>query len=237
MRKFKFMMAAALVFAAPMLFTSCDDDPWYDDGWRYDDQWWSGYDDGGWNWNENYWDNGGYYNGDDQGQGNTVLDEAEVLNGKWGGQMVYTNGDTGEQSQFYANMTFARNDGNAIKGTGIEVDYTLNSNNEVDKQQTLEFNWYIDENTGDIYIHYLTPSGSTFVMDISASQHGFELVEGQYFRGYMIGTNNRDMIYIDLDRVTNNEAKSGTRAAGWRSFGSNIIKEVKGGTMGLSGRR
>lgn len=242
MRKLKIMMAAALVVAAPALFTSCDDDPW-DEPWYYDEYgddgpWWWTYDNGGWNWDDDTWNNGGNYNGGDSGQGSTVLDEAEVLEGEWDGTMAYTNGDNGEVSQFYANMTFVRNNSNAIKGTGTEVDYTLNGNNEVDDQQTLKFNWYIDEATGDIHIHYLTQSGSTFVMDASAGYRGFYLEENTTFEGYMLGTNNKDMIYINLRPVQNNEAKKmGTRASAIRSFGSGNIAPVNGGKEKLNVRR
>lgn len=240
MKKLKIMMAAALMVAAPALFTSCDDDPW-DEPWYYDEYgedgpWWWTYDNGGWNWDDNAWNNGNY-NGGDDGQGNTVLDEAEVLEGEWDGTMAYTNGDNGEVSQFYANMTFVRNNSNSIKGTGTEVDYTLNSNNEVDDQQTLKFNWYIDEGTGDIHIHYLTSGGSTFVMDASAGYRGFYLEENTTFEGYMLGTNNKDMIYINLKPVQNNEAKKSTRASSIRSFGSSSIKAVKGGVESLNNRR
>lgn len=242
MKNFKFMMAVALIMAAPALLTSCDDDPW-DEPWYYDEYgddgpWWWGYDNGGWGWNDNTWNNGGYYNGgDDDNQGNTVLDEAEVLEGEWDGTMSYTNGDNGNVDKFYANMTFVRNNSNAIKGTGTEVDYTLNSNNQVDDQQTLKFNWYIDEKTGDIHIHYLTSSNSTFVMDISAGYRGFQLVENELFEGYMLGTNNKDMIYINLKPVQNNEAKKLTRASATRSFGSAGIKGIKGGMEALNKRR
>lgn len=232
MKKFKIMLAAVLIIAAPTVFTSCDDDPLYDDGWRYEDQWWSGYDNGGWSWNNDYYNNGGNAN-----QGSSVLDEAEVLEGEWDGTMAYTNGDDGSVSNFYANMTFVRNNSSSIKGTGTEVDYTLTESNEVGEQQTLKFNWYIDESTGDIYIHYLTNSGSTFVMDASASQHGFRLVENESFEGYMIGTNNKDMIYIDLKPVQNNEAKKATRSTSVRSFGSTKIEKVSGGIEKLNKRR
>lgn len=246
MKKSIFFMAVALLFASPAIFTSCGDDYWDGPGpepdgpWYGDNEpWWYSYDDGNWNWNNNYYNNGGDYNGD-SGQGNTVLDEAQVLNGEWDGTMVYTNGDTGEQSQFYANMTFVQNNANSIKGTGTEIDYTLDSNNQVADQQTLKFDWYIEESTGDIYIHYTnTENQSTFVMDISASQHGFELVENQYFRGYMIGTNNNDMIYINLNRQLNNNAKSATRSSvtSSRSFGSNNVASLNGGTNKLDNRR
>lgn len=232
MKQFKILMAVVLMVSAPVLFTSCDDDPWYDDGWRYDDQWWSDYNDGGWNWNNDYYNNGGNPN-----QGSSVLDEAEVLEGEWDGTMNYTNGDDGSVSKFYANMTFVRNNSNSIKGTGTEVDYTLTSQGEVGDMQTLKFNWYIDEETGDIHIHYLTSSGFAFVMDASASKHGFSLVENENFEGYMIGTNNKDMIYINLKPVQNNEAKKATRSTSVRCFGSANVEKLNGGAEKLNKRR
>lgn len=207
------LVAAALLLAAPTLFTSCDDDPWYDDG---------------------------YDNSGNADQGTTVYDEAEVLQGEWDGTMVYTNGDTGERSSFYANMTFVRNNSDAIKGTGTEYDYTLDSNGNVDKTNgPLKFNWYIDEKTGNIHIKYLTQNMSAFVMDASASQHGFTLDENAgTFSGYMLGTNIKDMIYIDLKRVQNNEAKKLTRAATTvTTFGSPSVTPVTFGKQSLTTRR
>ena len=110
----------------------------------------------------------------------------------------------------------------------------------MDKQNApLKFNWYIEEKTGDIYIKYLTQNKTTFVMDASAKEHGFWLEENKCFKGYMIGTNNKDMIYIDLSPVKNNEAKKATRATSdtSRCFGSDIISPVSTGKQGLSNRR
>lgn len=227
------LVAAALLVAAPTLFTSCDDDPWYDDG--YYNPWWSDYYDDDYDWDDDYYDNGG--NAD---QGTSVYDEAEVLQGEWDGSMVYTNGDNGQKSSFYANMTFVRNNSNAIKGTGTEIDYTLDSNGNVaETNGPLKFNWYIDEQTGDIYIKYLTQNMSTFVMDASAKQHGFSIKENAgIFSGYMLGTNNKDMIYIDLKRVQNNEAKKLTRAATTvTTFGSPEVTPVTFGKQSLTTRR
>lgn len=240
MKKIFTLVATALLVAAPALFTSCDDDPWYDDGPWYGDNtpWWYGYDDGGYGWNDNYYDN----DGNSSQEGTTVYDEAEILQGEWDGKMTYTNGDTGEKSSFYANMTFVRNNSNAIKGTGIEIDYTLDSNGKIDQQNDpLMFNWYIDEQTGNIYIKYTnTQNQSTYVMDKSATQHGFWLDEKTgTFGGYMLGTNNNDMIYIDLKRMQNREAKSLTRATTStpRFFGSPTITPVAFGKQSLTTRR
>ena len=212
MKKIFTLVAAALLVAAPALFTSCDDDPyWYDD----DEPWWYDYDDGGYGWNDNYYNNGGNDN-----DGSTAYDEAEVLQGEWDGTMVYTNGDNGQRSSFYANMTFVRNNSDAIKGTGTEIDYTLDSNG---------------------YIKYTnTQNKSTFVMDASASQHGFSLNENAgTFSGYMLGTNNNDMIYIELKRVQNNSAKKLTRSTATTHtfFGSTSVTPVSFGTQSLTTRR
>jgi hypothetical protein len=236
MKKIFTFVAAALLMAAPALFTSCDDDPWY---WYGDDTpWWYGYDDGGYGWNDNYYDNGG----NNSDEGTDAYDEAEVLQGEWEGPMVYTNGDTGQKSSFYANMTFVRNNSNAIKGTGTEIDYTLDSNGKIDHQNDpLKFNWYIDEQSGDIYIKYTnTDNKSTFVMDASAKQHGFQLDENSgTFGGYMLGTNNNDMIYIELKRVQNNSAKKLTRSTATTHtfFGSTSVTSVSFGTQRLTTRR
>lgn len=236
MKKIFTFVAAALLVAAPALFTSCDDDPWY---WYGDDTpWWYGYDDGGYGWNDNYYDNGG----NNSDEGTDAYDEAEVLQGEWEGPMVYTNGDTGQKSSFYANMTFVRNNSNAIKGTGTEIDYTLDSNGKIDHQNDpLKFNWYIDEQSGDIYIKYTnTDNKSTFVMDASAKQHGFQLDENSgTFGGYMLGTNNNDMIYIELKRVQNNSAKKLTRSTATTHtfFGSTSVTSVSFGTQSLTTRR
>ena len=233
MKKNFILMAAAMIMAVPTFFTSCDEDPW---NWYGENEpWWYDYDNGNWGWNDNYYDQGG---GKDDGS--SVYDEAEVLQGEWDGKMTYTNGDTGEQSSFYANMTFVRNSSNDIKGTGTEIDYTLDSNGNVDEQNSpLKFNWYIDESTGDIHIKYLTTNKSAFVMDASASEHGFWLEENNDFKGYMIGTNNNDMIYIDLKPVKNNEAKKATRALTTtdRNFGSNNVLPINTGKQGLTNRR
>lgn len=239
MKKIFTLVAAALFVAAPALFTSCDDDPWYDDEpWWYgnDEPWWYGYGDGDYGWNDNY-----YNNGDNDDDGSSADNEADVLQGEWDGTMIYTNGDNGQKSSFYANMTFVRNNSDAIKGTGTEIDYTLDSNGNIAEQNDpLKFNWYIDEKTGDIYIKYTnTQNKSTFVMDASASQHGFRLDEKTgSFSGYMLGTNNNDMIYIDLKRVQNSEAKKLTRAvSSARFFGSSAVTPVTFGKQSLTTRR
>ena len=240
MRTIKTFIAAGLLLAVPVIFSSCYNDPWDDgDPWYgTDEPWWYGYDrDNNYNWNDYNYNNGG------QSSGQTLLNEAEVLAGEWDGTMVYTNGDTGNKVRFNTNMTFSRNGSNAIKGTGTEIDYLTDAQGNVTQQnQPLKFNWYIDERTGDIHVKYLTQNATTFVMDRSASTHGFYLdVQNGMFNGYMIGTNNPDMIQFELRRVTNNNAKAAPFAQAARKpvivVGENIIEKVRGGSWNLPTRR
>ena len=67
-------------------------------------------------------------------------------------------------------------------------------------------------------------------MDISASQHGFVL-DGNNgtFAGYMIGTNNQDLIHFDFSRVSSQAKANMTRTAATTStafFGSNLVDRL-----------
>lgn len=220
------LMAAALVMAAPTLLTSCDDDPFYDN--YYDN----------WGWNDDYYDGSSSWY--DENNGNTLDDEADVLQGEWDGKMAYTNSDNGEVDYFNANMTFVRNSSDALKGTGTEVDYHTDNNGKVTDRQTLKFNWYISNN-GNIHVKYLTQNQTAFVMDASASKRGFSLNERTgRFSGFMIGTNTKDMIQFDLYRVQNNDAKKlvSTRAAkATLTFGKATPTAVTAGKAALTDRR
>lgn len=229
MKKITRILTVLAVAALPFAFTSCDDDYdyWYGDTYP----WWYNYHEDGGRWD--YGDN------NDDNPGNTLVDEAQVLNGEWNGTMAYTNGNDGTTNQFYATMTFVQNNSNAIKGTGTEYDYYRNDDGSVGNSQTLHFTWYIDNN-GDIYVKY--DSGSTFVMDMNASQHGFYLDEATgVFRGYMIGTNNSDLIYFEFTRQTSGAKSSkGQKAVSPKTttFGANVIDRISlTGKMSLPGRR
>ena len=103
-----------------------------------------------------------------------ALDLAEVLSGTWAGSMQFKNGETNETFSWDVSMTFVQNNRYATKGTGVEVDY------DGDVSQSLEFNWYLDERNGDIYITYVG-SGKTFVMDANARKYGYSLKENDYW--------------------------------------------------------
>lgn len=217
MKKITRFLAFAAIAALPFAFTSCDDD---DDYWYGPDgYWWSSYNGGAYGWNN------GYYDGSRDDQTDQTVVEAQTLNGMWNGQMAYTTveGNQSNTDYFNAQMTFVQNSPTSTKGVGTEYDYYLNQDGTVAKDTTLKFNWYIADN-GDIYVKY--GSGATFVMDISASQHGF-LLDGDNgtFAGYMIGTNNNDLIQFNFSRVQSEAKANVTRAAG------NTVSEVFGSRL------
>lgn len=221
MKKITRFLAFAAIAALPFAFTSCDDD---DDYWYGPDgYWWSSYNGGAYGWNN------GYYDGSRDDQTDQTVVEAQTLNGMWNGQIAYTTveGNQSYTDYFNAQMTFVQNSPTSTKGVGTEYDYYLNQDGTVAKDTTLKFNWYIADN-GDIYVKY--GSGATFVMDISASQHGF-LLDGDNgtFAGYMIGTNNDDLIQFNFSRVQSEAKANVTRAAGntvSAVFGSKLVDRL-----------
>lgn len=73
MKKFLYVALFAFVAFAPVLFSSCDDDHWYDNSsWRR-------------SW---YGRNGGNNNNNNNG-GSTIEDEGACLLGTWVGEMIY----------------------------------------------------------------------------------------------------------------------------------------------------
>lgn len=242
MRNFKSLMMLAVIAAASFTFTSCDDDDYY---YRDPYGWYDDYNHGGWGWNDRDWNQGGQGSQDDQ-----LLLEAQTLAGDWYGKVQLSeladDGNSRNNYEFEANMLFVQDNVNSTSGTGTEIDYATDGS---DATSTLKFKWYIDRN-GDIYIKYT--SGSTYVMDLNASQYGFHLGQedgrqNDTFFGYMIGTGNvkGDLMYIDLERNTSSSARVKSRAVdstsvvSSQSFGSTQSRKSIAGvaSKGLPARR
>ena len=105
MRTIKSFIAAGLLLAVPVVFSSCYSDPWYDDDPWYgtNEPWWYEYNTGDtYRWSDYNYNNNSY------SSGQSVLDEAEVLTGEWDGVMVYTNGDTGKKDRCVTVATLSR---------------------------------------------------------------------------------------------------------------------------------
>lgn len=234
MKKLRGIWMLMAIAAASFTFTSCDDDDYY---WHDPYGWYDDYNHGGWGWNDRDWNQGG------QGsQDNQLLLEAQTLVGDWYGKVQLSelaeDGSSRNNYEFEANMLFVQDNTNATSGTGTEIDYATDGS---EATSTYKFKWYIDNN-GDIYIKYA--SGSTYVMDLNASQYGFHLGQenghqNDTFFGYMIGTGKvkGDLMYINLERNTSSSARVKSRVADSasvatsQSFGSTASrKSIAGAT-------
>lgn len=211
MKRIYYFFTMLMLASMPILFTSCDDDPYY---W-YDDYYGDWYDD--YNWFDKPFDHGN----------NDLVTMAQTLNGTWSGTATneYTD-DEGvrRRTSFYVDFTFTQYSVNSNNGTGYETDFDGEG-----KEQTLRFKWYIDPRTYNIYIEYVN-SGYQYVLNASGNSQtsGFFLgyddqSRKDLFSGVMEGVNNDELILFDCCRVTAN---------GVAAKGQNIAATVTGKSYG-----
>ncbi len=230
MKKIYYLATLLMLAAMPVLFTSCDDEPYY---W-YEDYYGDWYDDYDW-----------YDKPFDYGKSDLVT-MAQTLNGTWSGTATneYTNDDgQRERVSFCADFTFTQYSQNSNNGTGYETDYDDSGN-----EQTLRFKWYIDPRTYDIYIEYVN-SGYQYVLNSRGNSNtsGFYLgyddqLRKDVFSGVMEGVNNNEYIFFDCDRVTARNVaprtQAGASAVTGKSYGSakGVTRTDASAPMGLRKR-
>lgn len=209
MKQIKMYLALMAIATMPLMFTSCDDDPWEWDYYDYYGEW--------------YYDYNWY--GDAFNYGTDELNQmAQMLRGHWTGTLrnEYTN-NSGQREyvDMYVDFEFDQYNSRSLNGRGSEIDYVG------DDSQELRFSWYIDPRSGDIHIKY-DNSGYTFVLDARAnsSTSGFSL-SSEMFSGVMEGTNNDELVYFDCSRTTlakpNTQwSDGGTRAASKGKYTDNL---------------
>lgn len=216
MRKLSYFLTMVAIAIMSMGMVGCDDNHW-DDGPGYP----------GFRPGDNPGDNPG------GGQGDlTPVEEAALINGEWDGQMKFTepneDGSGTVSHTFYANMKFVQYNSNSAKGSGTEIDYTLDEKGNVADQSTLTFKWSVADN-GNIYVYY--DDGGSYVMDIHATQKVTYCGPDQdnpnryVFYGYMTGYNESEgrEIAFDWTRVeASNNAKTRALQSAASSFGKNI---------------
>ena len=219
MKRIYYFLTLAVMVLAPLAMTSCDD-PYYDDWW-YDDP--------------DEWYDRPYDKGSDD-----LIDMAQMLNGTWTGELTneYT-GDDGNryQAKMYVDFSFIQYTANSNNGNGFETDYAPKTDkygkqlyddngNPLYDSQTLQFKWYIDPRTYNIYMEYA--SGMRYVLDARGNSQtsGFSLSIND-FSGVMEGVNNDEYVFFDCERVTKALApsKNNSTTTSTRSFGS--AKEQK----------
>ena len=184
---------------------SCDEDHYYYEE-RYDYAW------------RDRGDNGYNQNNDNSQDNSNLVAEAQCLRGHWQGLIVYeyTDEQTGQRAtaKFNADMEFDQYDNstNPLRGRGREIDTAG------EETQELRFMWYIEENTGNIYIKY-DGSGKTYVMDAASQEKGFFL-DSDNFYGYMIGVgmDNDDLLQFAFTRYTLARETTGDAPATTKRF-------------------
>lgn len=168
-----------------------------------------------------------WYNNNNQNSNNTSISDntlnvlANTLRGHWEGKMLYeyTENGTRKQATFDAQMEFDQYDATSLSGRGVEVDVSGS------QSQELKFSWYIDNNTGDIYVTYDT-SKSQYVITFGNSNIQSYL-DSKAFHGTMKGVNNDEYIDFDFSRYTyaKGYTPTFTRAAQTRAMG--VVVENK----------
>ncbi len=168
-----------------------------------------------------------WYNNNNQNSNNTSISDntlnvlANTLRGHWEGKMLYeyTENGTRKQATFDAQMEFDQYDATSLSGRGVEVDVSGS------QSQELKFSWYIDNNTGDIYVTYDT-SKSQYVITFGNSNIQSYL-DSKAFHGTMKGVNNDEYIDFDFSRYTYAKGyrPTFTRAAQTRAMG--VVVENK----------
>ena len=233
MKKIYTYLTLLLLAMSPAMFTSCDtDDYWYDD---YDD-WYENEDD---RYNKPY----------DEGCCQLVS-MAQTLNGMWSGQAknVVYEGNNAYETKIYVDFTFTQYSKKSNNGVGYETDYVQDydengsplfnpDRSPAYKSQTMQFKWYIDPRTYNIYMEYVD-SGARYLLDYNGNtaDSGFQLgwsdeYKKEIFDGVMEGINVDERVYFSCDRVTSTRAAGDTANPGKLLFGKG--KGVKLNTEGL----
>lgn len=187
-----------VIVATTMIFASCDSG---DDNW---------------------------YNNNNQNSNNTSISDntlnvlANTLRGHWEGKMLYeyTENGTRKQATFDAQMEFDQYDATSLSGRGVEVDVSGT------QSQELKFSWYIDNNTGDIYVTY-DASKKQYVITFGNSNIQSYL-DTKSFHGTMKGVNNDEYIDFDFSRYTyaKGYTPTFTRAAMTRAMGAVVENKI-----------
>ena len=225
MKRIYYFITLLFLAAAPMTFTSCDDD----DPFYWDDNYWGN------DWSE---DNG--YDKNDK----TPLDVqmAQVLNGSWTGTVVneyYDEDGKRVKTQCDVDFDFTQYTVNSNQGSGTETDYAPLYDNygkpvydengkQMYESQTLKFKWNFDSRSYMLYLTY--DSGMRFVIDTDPNKREFflgydEKEKWDFFEAVMNQVGGNERATIKCERVTQNRsAKSKAAQAGMAETQPNAAK-------------
>jgi hypothetical protein len=195
MKKISTKLFAILLVAVPMLFASCDSDPWYYDYW--DDDWTWGND---------------YHHRPDDGHVNDedfLVSMARTLAGQWRGDMMayeIDNAGNAIDSIYYkTDIEFKQYNSQSISGTGTQYDFHPDTE-ELELER--DFTWYIDPKSGDIYMTYKEKDSEGVVRDyVMVVAYDDLNLNHRTFTGYLWATDGHEVDDFWFDRYT------GTRAS------------------------
>lgn len=200
MRKLKTMVAAVMMAALPVLFGSCDSDPYYIDDWQ-----------DSWTWGKDY--------NNRPEDGNVSNDDffvsmAQTLAGKWRGNlMAYALDDKGNaiDSLYYStDIEFVQYNSQSISGTGTQYDYNPKTD-ELELKR--DFSWYIDPKTGNIYLNYRTQNSngttSDYIMSIAYDDLN---LDNRSFTGYLWSNDGHEVDDFWFDRYSESRASTAIHA-------------------------
>lgn len=187
-------VVVAMLAALPMLLTSCDSDPWYDDVW-YDN----------WTWGNDY---NNRPNDNDVDNDDFFVAMAQTLSGKWRGSLTaYQLDDAGNATDsllYDTDIEFRQYNDRSISGTGTQYDYDRSSG-ELSMQRN--FTWYIDPESGSVYLTYKEKDSGGTVRDYVMSVAYDDLnLDSRTFTGYLWAGDGYEVDDFWFDRYT------GTRA-------------------------
>lgn len=202
MKNFKILAAAFMLMTLPMLLTSCDDDPYYDDYWYNHYTWGHDYDD----------------RPDDENISNEdfFVQMAQTLKGQWRGDMMAyaldEQGNVVDSVYYLTDIEFTPYNDNSITGTGTQYDYDGATGQQLLMQRN--FSWYIETTTGNIYLTYKESNadGTTSDYMMRIKYDDLNLNERE-FTGYLWANDGKEVDDFLFERYYSNGAKATTTRA------------------------
>ncbi len=194
MRKISTILASLALLISPLLFTSCDDDPWYDDYW-YDD----------WRWGQDYNNRPDDGNVDNQ---DFFVAMAQTLAGQWRGDMMaYELDDQGhaiDSLYMETDIEFKQYNDQSVSGTGTQWDF-IDDDDTADF--TRDFTWYIDTTDGTIYLVYKEQQENGTYTNYTMSIDYDDLnLDNRTFTGYLWSSDGREVDDFYFDRYSQTRA-------------------------------
>lgn len=190
MKTFKAMVVAAILMAAPIIFTSCDSNPyWYDN----------------WSWGDDYNNRPNDSNVDNE---DFFVAMAKTMAGQWRGDMMAyaldDNGNVIDSAYYSTDIEFKQYNMQSISGTGTQYDFDAQTDQLLLQRN---FSWYIDPDTGNIFLNYKEKNNdgttSNYIMSIDYNDLN---LDNRTFTGYLWSNDGYEVDDFWFNRYTETRA-------------------------------